>query len=161
MSRETDPVSKKKPWEEMTPEEQQQIKESWKVELPEQFDVCCNSNFIGEGNIHIPGRFYVQGNCYYDGKIIIDEDFIVDGNTECFHINVEGCAGLRKDVYCRYLNVAEDCTIFGNDVEGDEFHIGGNFSAEALNIAVTWINVRGKIDFESRNNHLRIIVGGN
>ena len=58
--------------------EQQQIKESWKVELPEQFDVCCNSNFIGEGNIHIPGRFYVQGNCYYDGKIIIDEDFIME-----------------------------------------------------------------------------------
>ena len=42
MERQNEPLVQQKPWEEMTEEERQAIRESWKHTLPKNFDVFLN-----------------------------------------------------------------------------------------------------------------------
>lgn len=92
-----DDVRKAKPWEELSEEERQKIRESWKVKLPDEFDVFClyNLEFDSKEDFHVPGNVYVGGNFFLFQKstscnTIIDGDFIVDGSVYAFDINVSG-----------------------------------------------------------------------
>lgn len=88
------PQPQKNTWSNKTAEERQKIRETWKESLPEEFDVFCIGNFSSDINslseIIIPGRLYVSGNVKCKNSLVVDEDCTIDGNINCFDINVGG-----------------------------------------------------------------------
>lgn len=112
LERQNEPLTQKKPWSEMTEEEREAIRESWKHTLPEEFDVFCIGELkysLLDETPNIPGHLYVSGNvdCY---DINVAEDFTVDG-----------------DVYCAYVDVGGDFTVNGN-INCADVYISGYFN---------------------------------
>lgn len=83
MARQNESLVQKKTWSEMTEEEQQAVRESWKHTLPEKFDVfCCKKDWEIKEDIHIPGNLYVKHNLtsqISSTQVHVDENFIIDG----------------------------------------------------------------------------------
>lgn len=99
----------KKPWSELTEEERQVIRESWKHELPEGYDVFCIGDFVSQENVEIPG------NLYASGSIDVPE------------LTVCGALIVGDDVYAGKVTVYNTCLVGGNFYSIDDVTIYGDF----------------------------------
>lgn len=113
-----------KPWDELTEEERQVIRESWKHELPEEYDVYFFNGLSIDEDLHIPGNLYIRGevNCK---DITVDGDLFIDGCIISGSIKVAG----NFDCYFGYIY-----TTLGR------IQVGGNFTSHSI------INGCGDID---------------
>lgn len=135
LERQTEPLDQKKPWSELTEEEREAVRESWKHTLPEEFDVFCIGKLeynLSDGLLNIPGHLYVRGNvdCFF---INVDENFTVDGNTGCLDVNVGATFTVNGDFSCNNVDVGGDCTINGN-VYSQQINVGGLFDCYDVDI---------------------------
>ena len=90
MERQNEPLTQQKPWEEMTEEERQAVRESWKHTLPDKFDVFCIGDWDDPvGNLNIPGNLYVSGFLDVYALIVVGS-VIVNNYINALDINVQG-----------------------------------------------------------------------
>lgn len=133
MERQSEPLTQKKPWSEMTEEERETIRESWKHTLPEEFDVFCIGELkyvFCEETPSIPGRLYVSGyvDCY---DINVGEDFTVDGDVNCSDVDVGGDFAVDGDIdYCGDVDVGGDFTVDGDVAHCGDVAVAGNFTVD-------------------------------
>lgn len=115
----------KNPWEEMTEEERQAMRESWKYKLPEEFDVFCTKLFDYAKPIHIPGNLYVLGADLHD--VIVDGDFFCDStNAVLGDVTVHGNFIVNSNVECWAAYVGKDFIVHGT-VDSTTIHVDGLF----------------------------------
>lgn len=138
----------KRPWEEMTEEERQAIRESWKHALPEEFDVFCIGDMIREeceGDLIIPGNFYVSG--FLDAfNLTIGGSLIVDDSIDAGHITVQdGSCICGGNVIAGNVSVSNGNFISNGDIDvqdinvrdGDCIIIDGIINSYAINVEGT------------------------
>ncbi|MGN1301113.1 MAG: hypothetical protein ACI4U9_01070, partial [Clostridia bacterium] len=113
LERQNEPLTQKKPWSEMTEEEREAIRESWKHTLPEEFDVFCLQPLLTTTALKIPGNFYAQGavDCY---DVSIDGDCIVDSIVDCYDISVCGDCIVGVSISNSNVTVGGNLIIDGN-----------------------------------------------
>lgn len=101
----------KKPWEEMTEEERQAVRESWKHTLPEEYDIFFSNNFINPFfKLEVPGNVYAAGLLDIS-HLTVSGDIIVDGNIDCGDVTVKGSFIVKGEVDCLDVDVEDlfDC----------------------------------------------------
>lgn len=118
----------KKPWSELTEEERQEIRDSWKHTLPEEYDVFCIGDFTVSEDLTIPGNLYVGGNLDSHGH----------------NINVAKSLTVKLEVYTHNVTVGNNLIVYG-DVECFNVRVGGNFIVYADNIETLNIIVNGDV----------------
>ena len=96
MERQNEPLAQQKPWEEMTEEERQVIRESWKHTLPEEYDVFCIGVMDVESDLNIPGNLYACGFLKVS-YLVVGGAAIFAGYVDTADITVQGgpciCSG--------------------------------------------------------------------
>lgn len=146
MARQNEPLTQKKPWSELTEEEREAIRESWKHTLPEEFDVFCIGKLkysFCKKTLKFPGRLYVRGNvdCY---DISVAEDFIVGDNVECGDVGVSGSITVYGNINCCAMSVVGDVIVDG-DIDCYNISVDGDCIIRR-NIDSHQINVGGLFD---------------
>ena len=110
----------KKPWEEMTEEERQVVRESWKHTLPDEFDVFCIGDMVreeSEGDLNIPGNLYVSGSLDVF-NLIVGGSVIVDDSIDAGHISVlEGSCICGENVIAGNVSVSNGDFISNGDID--------------------------------------------
>lgn len=132
----------KKPWSEMTEEERQEIRESWKHTLPKKFDVFCLENLTIPAHLEIPGNLYVYG----DLKITNGHDIDVLETLFVGHV-----------IYSRGVTVGNDFIVYC-DVDCSEVKVGGNFIVYGDKVDTLAIVVNGDIIVDADINSTEISV---
>lgn len=108
MGRKIKPHSQKKPWSELTEEERNAIRESWKHTLPEEFDVYCLGDYEINALINIHGNFYCTGDIIVKGfgsTMYIAGDCIADGDIDVWDMFIRGSCFVRHNIDCCTLDV--------------------------------------------------------
>lgn len=141
--RQTEPLNQKKPWSELTEEEREATRESWKHTLPEEFDVFCLQPLLTTTALKIPGNFYAQGtvDCY---DVSIDGDCIVDGIADCYDISVCGDCIVGRSISNSNVNAGGNLIIGGN-FDGFDVTVHGDCIVHH-NINSCYIDVGGLLD---------------
>lgn len=124
----------KKPWEEMTEEERQAVRESWKHTLPEEYDVFCFGGMVrekSEGDLNIPGNLYVDGFLDVFG-LVVAGTVIVNDYINAANITVQGgsciCGG---DVIASNVSISNGDFISDGDIDVADITIqNGNFISD-------------------------------
>ena len=121
----------KKNWDELTEEERDVIRESWKHILPENFDVFCIGDWVFTEELDIPGNLYVSGyldeeKAFMDISVLFD--LIVDGFIQASEVNVGGNFIVGSVDPVDGLSVGGDCIVEDGFDSGDGYVIvEGNF----------------------------------
>ena len=102
-----------KSWADMSEDERQAVKESWKVKLPDEFDVFCEGNMRLDQNTFIPGNMYVHGNILAC-NIGVAEHLYVTGNVYCNDISASAGITIKGNVDCYDIFLNGDLAISGN-----------------------------------------------
>ena len=135
MERTNEQLENKKSWAEMTEEERQAVRESWKQKLPEKYDVFCIGDFFPEKPVFIPGNLYVSGDVSETCaaiSILISENFIVKGNVDAGTVSVGGHFIVDGSIdSCTDISVIGDF-ICDNDVDAMDITVGGNFIVDGV-----------------------------
>ena len=155
-----------KPWEELSEEERQEIRESWKVKLPEKFDVFCDGCLVLDefNDFHFPGNVYLNRGDFISCNIIVDGDFYVDGSVDAYDIDVGGDFTVAGYVDAVVINVMGDFTTH-DYVQCKCINVTGNFIAGS-NVAISstdspdYINVGGNFTILGDLNSKDIYVYG-
>ena len=137
---------KKKPWEELSEEEKQEIRESWKVKLPDKFDIFCEGDLILDdfSSIHFPGNVYVSHGDFVSRNIVVDGDFYVDGSVDAYDIDVGGDFTVNSYVDAFVINVTGDF-IAHDYVQYECVNVTGNFIVDG-NVAVSGTDIPDHIN---------------
>lgn len=135
MDRTNEQLAHKKSWAEMTEEERQAVRESWKQKLPEKYDVFCIGDFFPEKPVFIPGNLYVSGNVSETCaaiSILTSENFIVEGNIDAGRIAVGSHFIIGGSIdSCTDISVIGDF-ICDNSVDAMDITVGGNFFVDGV-----------------------------
>lgn len=145
----------KKNWSELTEEEREVIRESWKHTLPENFDVFCIGDWDFTEELDIPGNLYVSGTLDEEDTFLnvsVLDDLIVDGCIQAGEVNVGGNFIVGHVFSVDSLSVGGDCIVeYGFDsgdgdviVDGD-FIVGKDIWTGDVSVIKNFI-VSGKVD---------------
>lgn len=130
-------TKQQKPWSDMTNEERQVIRESWKHKLPDEYDVFCLHHYFSV-DTHIPGNFYVKGGVFSD-CISVDENLYVDGYIDCIGMMVNGDLIANANLECWNIIVNGDLTV-EQVVDAHSVTVGGFFICEDISTYGAKIN---------------------
>ena len=154
----------KKPWEEMTEEERQVVRESWKHTLPEEFDVFCIGDMIREeceGDLKVPGNLYISG--FLDAfHLIVGGSLIVNDSIDSGNITVKGgsfiCGG---NIVAGDISVSNGDFISNGDIDVQDITVrDGNCIVLNGSINSYTINIDGTLDYydiESNGHEIRAV----
>ena len=107
----------KKPWAALSEEERQEIRESWKYELPDEYDVFCTGLFSPQihsmSEMVIPGRFYASGNVMCKHNLVVNEACIINGSAKSFNLTVGGILYIGGSAKTDDLILSDEAVICG------------------------------------------------
>lgn len=153
---------KVKPWEELSEEERQKIRESWKVKLPEKFDVFCDGDWECDYDIVIPGDLYVKGNIDADA-ITVHGYACIGGSIYCTSILVGENLTVDDKVFVDdgAINVGNDFTVYGNTLDCYRIYVYGNVDIPYGNVTCLDIFIHGSFHLNGQidNNGCKIRIG--